>query len=171
MLGLLIILAEKIEEGHSLLPSSIHAVVAMITILLISAQVILGQQKLDQMSYNQKALKWHGDHGLLLWDLLCICMFTGLLRFLEFGFLSFLLLFVPPFIWLTVIVQYYGPAGSETTRSSKDEYDTTTIPTVSSAGNLHALENDGFEDDGRVNDDDNADEESNFVSRKDDNNF
>lgn len=108
-LGLLAILSNKIEYKHSLVPMSIHSVFGALSILLIIMQIITGQQKLNQISIsNSKIRRWHGDAGLLLWDLLCLTILLGLISFLDFSSFSGLVLILVVIVWFAVHAQMTG---------------------------------------------------------------
>lgn len=106
ILGVLFIIAEKIEVRESFVPFSVHSLIGTVTLLLILVQAIVGQHKLEILIKEKiKVNKWHGDLGLLVWDLLCVSMFTGLLFYLPWSFSNFVVLFIPIIVWLAVLVQ------------------------------------------------------------------
>jgi hypothetical protein len=188
-LGFLTILSEKIENHHSIIPSSFHAIVAFTVLILIGVQVFIGQQRMDQATFNPQYKRWHNDFGLILWDLLCFVIFTGLATFLPFGFIQFILLWIPGIVWLTVISQYYSTKNpsfrmEDDVDRSADDYDDKPLSTNfrASNSNLAALENGGVTSDSLITDGGNGsnknddeeneiiDETSQFLGRKDDNN-
>lgn len=141
--------------------------------IIIAIQVIVGQQRIEQPSYNPNYKRWHNDLGFLLWDLLCFSVFTGLFRFLEFGFFNFLLLWVPWIVWLTVVLQMYSRANRrEDVDRSFDDYESVNKLSTNfgSNSNLASMEGGNVinENDGNANEADNTDETSNFINRKDD---
>ena len=70
-LGYLFVIANKIEDGHSIFPTSIHGIFGTIVILLTIVQAYAGFEKLSIFRrYNTKIYRWHNDLGLLIWDLL-----------------------------------------------------------------------------------------------------
>lgn len=111
LLGLLFILAQKIEVRHSIVPHSIHSLLAVSVLVAVLIQAVVGQEKLQHhqlMKTNRKIRRWHGDMGLLLWDALCLTLITGLLAFLPFSIASYLVLPFPVVLWLAVIMQMIG---------------------------------------------------------------
>merc|ERR1712146_101901 len=59
----------------SLLPRTVHALVGWIALCLLILQGFVGSQKMlhvDNKSVFNKTFRWHGDSGLLVWDLLCL---------------------------------------------------------------------------------------------------
>lgn len=93
-LALLFIVANKFEYKHSLIPSSLHSISGTLVILLILIQVVSGQSKMDHLTkHNSKIRRWHGDTGLLLWDMLCVTILLGIMQTISLSF-SLLLLTV-----------------------------------------------------------------------------
>lgn len=169
LLGFLTILSEKIEWKKTIIPESPHAILGFFTIFILTLQIFIGQQRLDQPNYNASYRKWHNDLGLLLWDLLCFTIFSGLITFLPFGLYNFLLLFTPWVIWLVVYSQIYSRTNrrDDIDRAADDYEDS--LPKLSntfgSNANLSGMEGGGIEG----NDDEIADENSSFIRRTDEN--
>lgn len=57
---------------------------------------------------NRRIRRWHGDMGLLVWDLLCFTLLTGLCSFLPWRFTSLLVFIIPLILWTAVIMQLIG---------------------------------------------------------------
>lgn len=108
-LGMLIIVANKLEYKKSIVPFSIHSIVGCFALLLILVQVVTGQQKLHQIDVsNSKIRRWHGDAGLLIWDVLCLAIFTGLASFVSFGVAAALVELFVATVWFAVHAQMSG---------------------------------------------------------------
>jgi len=84
-MGLLFILANKAYEKKSILPHTLHSLFGTLVIFLIAVQGVSGLQKMNQLESKSatKIRRWHGDSGLLLWDLLCATLLLGMLEFLN----------------------------------------------------------------------------------------
>ena len=69
-----------------IVPTTIHSLLGLFAIILLCAQVVLGLKKHSALSINEARIyRFHGDLGLLTWDMLCITLLTGLLEFLVFS--------------------------------------------------------------------------------------
>jgi hypothetical protein len=76
------IFANKVEFNHSLIPKSVHSICGSILLMLILAQVISGDHKLNNLIRSNVTIRrWHGDAGLLVWDLICITVLLGLFEY------------------------------------------------------------------------------------------
>ena len=105
-LGFLFIVAHKAEEKHTVLPHTVHSILGSIVITLIVVQVVSGSQKMAQMDRsNTKIRRWHGDLGLMVWDLLCVTVLAGFVEFFTLTFTHVLVLLVIFCLWLAVHVQ------------------------------------------------------------------
>ena len=105
-LGLLFIIAHKAEYKKSIMPQTIHSSIGIIAISLIIVQIIIGNQKITHLDRsNTKIKRWHGDCGLLVWDLLCITMITGLLEFLPFSFFTVFVAIIILMLWISTNAQ------------------------------------------------------------------
>lgn len=146
VIGMGFIIVHKQEIQHSIWPKSIHSFVAIFTMLCIVLQVISGQEKfhhyLNQVEHHQsissqvKIRKWHGDLGLLIWDLLCLTMFLGLLAFLPWSFTSLLLLCMPWLVWMVVVLQVHGKfIRGEVFRELHEEFERSQQPSTASNNN------------------------------------
>ena len=72
-----------------MLPTSVHSMLGTIAIALVIVQAISGQQKMYHLEHNNKRVRrWHGDSGLMSWDLICFAVFSGLIAFLPVSLLS-----------------------------------------------------------------------------------
>lgn len=109
-LGTLMIVANKIEFQKTIVPSSVHSMLGCVTLAAIVVQVISGQQKLQQMEVSSsKIRRWHGDAGLLIWDLLCLATATGVMTFATFGLASLLVEACVCVAWFAVHAQMKAP--------------------------------------------------------------
>jgi hypothetical protein len=100
-LALLFIIANKFEYKHSLIPSSLHSISGTLVILLIIIQVVSGQSKMDHLTkHNSKIRRWHGDTGLLLWDMLCVTILLGIMQTISLSFSLLLLILLICGSWL-----------------------------------------------------------------------
>lgn len=124
LFGLLLIVSNKLEYQHSIMPTSIHSLIGMVTITLLLCQAIVGQQKYDQIDFqsNSKIRRWHGDAGLLVWDLLCLSLLTGTMSFLPFTFTSLIVELCILTSWLAVHTQMSGGMARPTTKLDGDSY-------------------------------------------------
>jgi hypothetical protein len=110
------ILLHKTEIQHDIMPHTVHSVIACVTMLLIVIQIVSGKEKFDHYLYaaptasssQSKIRRWHGDLGLLLWDLLCITIMSGLFAFLPMTFTSLIVVLLPCLVWLVVALQIQG---------------------------------------------------------------
>jgi len=86
-IGLLFMFANKFIQGKSIVPQTIHAVFGWVSLILVSAQGYFGMKKMETIAdpRSPKAYKFHGDLGLLTWDLLCLAVILGMLEFLTFS--------------------------------------------------------------------------------------
>ena len=100
-LAILFIVASKVEHGHTIMPSSLHSLSGMIVISLIIIQVISGQNKIEHLAkHNSKIRRWHGDLGLLLWDIICVTVLLGVLQTITISFSLLLLILSIGGTWL-----------------------------------------------------------------------
>ena len=114
---MLFIVAHKLENNKGLLPTSIHSIVGSVVVLIIAAQVISGKDKVAQLeSSNRRVRRWHGDAGLLLWDLICLTILLGMLSFLSLSFVTCVVVVSVLGVWLAVHTQML-------TRASLHKYD------------------------------------------------
>lgn len=105
-LGLLFIFAHKIEIGKSVVPMSIHSVVGTTALVAVTMQAVSGQDKMANLEHsNRRVHRWHGNLGLVAWDLLCLTICLGLLRFLGVSVGTVLLVPLVAAVWLTVHAQ------------------------------------------------------------------
>lgn len=142
-LGLLFIVAHKLEYNKSVIPASLHSIVGSLALLIIAAQVVSGKDKVAHLeSSNRRVRRWHGDAGLLLWDLLCLTILLGLLSFLSVSFVACVVVVSVLSVWLAVHAQML-------TRASLHKYDSSNTMddcpvagfSVGSAGNCNSNNN------------------------------
>ena len=101
-LGLLFVVAHKTEYKKSIMPQTIHSSIGIIAISLIILQIVVGNQKITHLDRsNTKIKRWHGDCGLLVWDLLCITLITGLLEFVTFSFFTIVVIALIVTLWVS----------------------------------------------------------------------
>jgi len=86
-LGLLFMFANKFVENKSMLPQTPHAICGWIALSGVVCQAVIGSHKLQSidLKISPKPYKWHGDSGLLLWDILCFTILLGMLEFYHFN--------------------------------------------------------------------------------------
>ena len=109
-LGLSFVWTSEVRVRHSILPNSIHSCFGFIAITLIVLQIIIGHRKLwdlELKSKSQKVADWHGDFGLLIWDVICLTIISGSVLLLEYhSFLSLVCIVVNIFIsWFALHLQ------------------------------------------------------------------
>lgn len=110
-LGVLFIVANKLEYQKSIVPMSMHSIFGSVVLLILAAQAVSGQEKIAQLENgNKRVRRWHGDAGLLLWDLLCLTMILGLISFLSVSFATGLVLLGVVGVWLAVHAQMLSRA-------------------------------------------------------------
>jgi hypothetical protein len=87
-MGLLFIFANKFMMNKSLFPDSVHGFMGWVCLIGVVLQGIIGNAKLQSIDLKGvgRPYKWHGDSGLLLWDLLCLTVLLGMLEFFLFTF-------------------------------------------------------------------------------------
>lgn len=108
-LGFLFIVAHKVEMKRTLLPLTVHSFIGMCVLAVIGIQAISGIQKMEEFQksdHPRKIRRWHGESGLMLWDLLSLALSTGSISL--FGFLSkstLVSLFCIGAVWLATHAQ------------------------------------------------------------------
>jgi len=77
---------------------------AIVTMII---QVVAGNQKMDNLqTSNAKTLRWHGDLGVLSFDLMVLSSVLGALSFLSWGSMwTFVLVALFTMSWFLVNVQ------------------------------------------------------------------
>jgi hypothetical protein len=110
-MGFLFMVGNKMMLGKTLFPQTIHALFGWIALLLTSFQAVIGSQKMqhvDNKAVFNKTFRWHGDSGLLLWDVLCLSIVLGMLEY--FG-LSLFHLLVEVLVlgcwWMVSMILFY----------------------------------------------------------------
>jgi hypothetical protein len=90
-MGLLFMFANKFMENKSMIPSTPHALLGWTALLIIIAQAFVGAKKLHviDIKSTSRPYRWHGDMGLLLWDVLCVTAVLGMLEFFELTLMHF----------------------------------------------------------------------------------
>lgn len=92
----------------ALIPTSIHSVLGVICIVILTIQVIVGQNKYNHLTMsNKKSARYHKELGLILWDLLVVTMITGMLSFLQYTFTNLLIVVTVVITWLSVHLQMF----------------------------------------------------------------
>jgi hypothetical protein len=144
-LGMLFIVANKLEYQKSIIPMSVHSVFGCVALLIIAAQVISGQEKLAQLDNgNKRVRRWHGESGLLLWDLLCVTMILGLMSFLSVSFASVLVYLTVVAVWMAVHAQLLSRSIIHKYDSSNAIDDTPVAGFGTNNSNLGLVRNDSF---------------------------
>jgi hypothetical protein len=104
--GLVFIALHKARIGKSLIPSTFHSTTGFVSVLLIALQAVIGNMKLEQLRKNNtKIYRWHGDVGLLCWDLLCLTVVLGMISFYEISIVSTLSFLLTILTWIAVHMQ------------------------------------------------------------------
>jgi hypothetical protein len=120
-LGVLFILAHKAEYKDTVIPHTLHSITGTIVVALIILQVVIGNQKVAQMERtNTKIRRWHGDLGLLLWDLLCITVLTGMFELFIFNVLHLFVEAILLALWLAVHVQIRRKSADKSVASDEE---------------------------------------------------
>lgn len=107
VMGLLFMLANKIMEKKTIVPHTLHSIVGSAVLLLIVVQGVSGMQKMNQLESKVvvKIRRWHGDSGLLLWDLLCVTILLGMIEFFNVSFTNLLVELCVVGVWVSVHAQ------------------------------------------------------------------
>lgn len=104
--GLIFIAFHKVNIKKSLWPGTLHSLFGFISLIIIGIQIAIGMMKFDMLRKNNtKIYRWHGDLGLLGWDMLCVTTLLGMKSFLIFRFSSFLSYLLVICTWYTVHLQ------------------------------------------------------------------
>eukprot|EP01031_Cornospumella_fuschlensis_P026799 gene26799-32380_t len=121
LLGLLFILANKFDYKKTIIPHTVHSILGSLCIIAVIVQAYIGQSKIERLQEtHRKIYRWHGDMGLLIWDLVCVTTVVGLASFLPYSFFSVLVLLLP-LIACTVVhlqLQLSGYLRDDDTRSN-----------------------------------------------------
>lgn len=106
-MGLLFMFANKALEKKTIVPHTLHSIVGSVVLVLIVLQAVSGAQKMNQLESKVvvKIRRWHGDSGLLLWDLLCITILLGMLEFFYMSFTNLLVELCVVGVWMSVHAQ------------------------------------------------------------------
>jgi hypothetical protein len=124
-LGLLFIVAHKLENKRSIIPMTLHSMIGILPLLAIIAQVVSGNDKLTHMASGgqRKVRRWHGDMGLLTWDLLCATLLLGLQSFLAASFSNLLVMLVVVVCWFAVHAQVLSNAALLKHEATSSDHD------------------------------------------------
>ncbi|CAM9314487.1 unnamed protein product [Pylaiella littoralis] len=113
-LGLCFIVANKMYQGKSVLPHTLHGVLGTITLLAMVMQVVVG--RLKHVSFTSgvvdarnkgKKYRWHGKMGLLLYDLATTSFVLGLWTFFRLSVVAFFVPVLAAYAWLNVNLQMH----------------------------------------------------------------
>lgn len=78
------ILSHKAKWHKPIIPGTLHAWIGVLCGLMILVQIFSGFEKVENLELlNVKSRRWHGDLGLVLWDMLVLAILTGMLQFLT----------------------------------------------------------------------------------------
>lgn len=139
-LGILFIVANKLEHHKSIVPMSAHSILGSFVLMILAAQAVSGQEKIAQLENgNKRVRRWHGDAGLLLWDLLCLTMIFGLISFLSVSFATGMVLLGVVGVWLAVHAQMLSRASIHKYDSSSSIDDSPVAGFGASSGNNYSL--------------------------------
>ena len=105
--GMMFILVHKIEIGKTIIPMSLHSIVGTVALFLVVVQASSGNTKANSlMVSNVKILRWHGETGLLAFDLLVITCALGVLSFLDLTSpLTYMLIVMMSLAWAVLNAQ------------------------------------------------------------------
>jgi hypothetical protein len=101
--GMMFIVANKFEFGKTILPHTLHSITGTAALILVMTQIIVGHQKIEALeAHNTKTRRWHGDLGLLTWDLLCLSIVFGLMSFIRLKHLNLVVYGLILLAWVAV---------------------------------------------------------------------
>ncbi len=106
-MGLLFMFAHKFMKEESIFPHTPHEIFGWVTLLALVVQVVIGGQKLQTIDTKgiAKPFKWHGDAGLVVWDLLCLTTLLGMLEFFQFNISNIFVECCVFMVWYVVHLQ------------------------------------------------------------------
>lgn len=107
-MGLLSIFCNKVIQKKSILPQTPHSICGTIAVVLVVVQGVSGSQKMSQIESKISGVrvrKWHGESGLLLWDLLCLTILLGLVEFFNLTFTNIFVEICVAATWVMVHAQ------------------------------------------------------------------
>ncbi len=110
-LGLTFVVANKIMNGNTVIPHTVHSVLGTLVIVGVLIQVIVGRMGTTHSlpSAKQQRYGWHRKLGLLTYDVGMLSMVTGLLWW-SVTKSSVVLAFLLVAIWISVTVHFgYNP--------------------------------------------------------------
>ena len=118
--GMVAILANKFEYNKSFIPSTLHSVLGVCTLLLIVIQVYIGMEK---MTSPVKVRRWHGNAGLLTWDVSILTILLGMIQFLTITWLVLLAGMILCLVWAAVHLQFRADNPSTGMTDSEEGYE------------------------------------------------
>lgn len=118
-LGLLFILANKARMGKSIVPSTVHSMLGTLALACVCVQVLVGLQKRNNLANPYVALatssqgapaavptyRWHGQLGLVGYDLFALAILTGMMEYVPLGFSSLIVFATTAMTWFVVQCQ------------------------------------------------------------------
>jgi hypothetical protein len=83
--GVCFILANKIANGRTVFPTSVHAIFSTLTFLSLLAQAALGFKKIFALMAPapERTFRYHGPLGLITLDMFTMSLLTGVLRYMD----------------------------------------------------------------------------------------
>jgi amino acid transporter len=101
---MIFVFSHKAKWHKPITPASVHSWIGVFCGLLILIQVFSGFEKIENLEQlNNKSRRWHGDLGLLLWDMLIAAILTGMLQFLTLAsLLSIVSMLAVVVVWVMV---------------------------------------------------------------------
>lgn len=121
--GMLAILAHKFSISKSFFPSTVHSLIAVLTIASIFVQFYSGTEKMNSLT---KIRRWHGNAGLLAWDLLVLTMLLGMYELFHMKFINLFAAMALSVVWAVVHLQFRGgekkpdPEGTQRIRADSE---------------------------------------------------
>lgn len=150
--GLIFIIVHKLEVQRTIRPHSIHGFLGILALLVIVLQILSGSWKMSQlMTTRRRVLNWHGDIGLILWDLLILTLFVGLASTLQFSISSLFVCLSSFIVWVVIVFQLHSRSGLRD-EDAVDGIETADLLYNDSSKRLMFKE--GVQEDGESSDDD-----------------
>ncbi len=103
LLGMVFVVANKIVQGESVIPHTVHSIFGNLALVGVLIQVIVGRMKTTHST--KRRYSWHGKLGLLTYDVGMLSMITGLLSW-TVTVTSIVLAFLLVGIWISVSVHF-----------------------------------------------------------------
>jgi hypothetical protein len=126
-LGFLFMLANKFMHKKSLFPQTLHALIGWLTLCLTVLQGFIGAQKMqyaENKNMFNKTFRWHGDSGLLVWDLLCLSIVLGMLEYFGISFFHLLVEVLVIGCWWIVHLQLKRKGTDDDSQAGDGEEET-----------------------------------------------